>query len=46
MSIRKSKMVTAILILLNLAKRGNLIDVLRTPQKLPGQRLHTVIGQK
>ena len=32
MSIRKCKMATAILILLNLAKCGTFIDVLVTPQ--------------
>ena len=46
MSIRKSKMATAILILLNPAKRGKLIDVIKTPQKLRSQKLRTVIGQK
>ena len=45
-SIRKVKMATAILILLYSAKRGNLIDVLKMPQKLHSQMLRTVIGQK
>ena len=46
MSVRKCKMATAILILLNSAKRETLIDVLITPQKLYSQKLRTVIGKK
>ena len=46
MSIRKCKMATAILILLNSAKRETFIDVLITPQQLDSQKLRTVIGQK
>jgi hypothetical protein len=46
MSIRKSKMATAIPILLNSAKHGNLIDVPKTLQKLHSQKLRTVIGQQ
>ncbi len=46
MSVRKVKMATAILILLNADKRGHSNDMLKKPQNLHSQKLRTVVGQK
>jgi hypothetical protein len=46
MSIRKVKMATAMLILFNAPKPGNLIDMLQKPWNWHSQKLCTVLGQK